>query len=745
MPRQFPIPNSQFPIPNSQFPILISILMIMGFSPIHSQVLTRHLAPDQNTEEIIPFPLDENIPYYMQPEVDFDKVLEQDMANGITIPRFAVKVEQNYTVKDGLWSQLGGMRIWQIGFSASDASSLNFLISDLNLPIKSEMFILSKNGRIIHGPITPDVIFDQVYASDIIESNDAIIVVKCNKDNYNQFSINVNGVCQGIPKPIETRDWQDADSCNYDVNCSVGAGWENERDAVALVIKNGTEWCSGSLVNDECQDLRPFFLTAFHCLDLNEDGELSNSEKDLSNYTFRFKYEASDPKCPGKSTGTQGNWITYSGAVFKAAYFTSDFVLAELNGSIKGQSQITVAGWDNRNITPTSTTIIHHPIGDAKKITLDFDTAQQSTIKGRQCWWLQVDLGATDHVSSGAPYFNQDKRIIAQHYGVNDANLPVCSRANKFGGRFDLSWTGGGTNDTRLSNWLGGSNPPNTTNTIRVPTVNSITSNDFLICTTNKQITLSNAIPGRTVSWSVNNTTLFATTNGAATSGNGIVAILRAASSTSSGSAVLTFTLSQSGCDDIVITQAIWVGLPDFGLIYNDPVCVGDYEWAFLDLYGARAISLGTIDWTFSGVINGTGTLNKARFRGMTPGWGEICIKATNGCGERLKCFSIYVDYCGGGQYSIQPQEKKIVKTSSNQLLHVNPNPFNNTAVIHLSLFNANDENLIKIYDITGKLIVQKHILENNTIIDLSIYPSGIYFIHYRNDNQVLTEKIIKL
>jgi hypothetical protein len=104
-----------------------------------------------------------------------------------------------------------------------------------------------------------------------------------------------------------------------------------------------------------------------------------------------------------------------------------------------------------------------------KKLLLDFDTAQQSTIKGRQCWWLQVDLGATDHVSSGAPYFNQDKRIIAQHYGVNDANLPVCSRANKFGGRFDLSWTGGGTNDTRLSNWLGGSNPPNTTNTIRYP------------------------------------------------------------------------------------------------------------------------------------------------------------------------------------------------------------------------------------------------------------------------------------
>mgnify|MGYP003798809363 CR=1 FL=1 len=78
---------------------------------------------------------------------------------------------------------------------------------------------------------------------------------------------------------------------------------------MALVLKNGDEHCSGSLLNDQCQDLRTYFLTAFHCLDANGDHMLDANEKDLSLYSFRFKYEAGAPTCPGKSTGTQGTWI----------------------------------------------------------------------------------------------------------------------------------------------------------------------------------------------------------------------------------------------------------------------------------------------------------------------------------------------------------------------------------------------------------------------------------------------------
>jgi hypothetical protein len=80
------------------------------------------------------------------------------------------------------------------------------------------------------------------------------------------------------------------------------------------------------------------------------------------------------------------------------------FVLAELNGSIKGQSQITVAGWDNRNITPTSTTIIHHPIGDAK-ITLILTLPNNQQLKEdnvggyKLIWEQQITYLRVHHIS----------------------------------------------------------------------------------------------------------------------------------------------------------------------------------------------------------------------------------------------------------------------------------------------------------------------------------------------------------
>lgn len=160
----------------------------------------------------------------MQPKVDFDKVLEDDRKAGQTIPRFAVRVDQNYTVKDGEWERLGKLTLWHIGFSAPDAASFNFLISDLQLPKKAEMYILSKSGRMIHGPITSEVIYNNTYASDIIESQDVRIVVKCKQEDYQQFSIRIFGVCLGITNALEVRDFGDAEDSNIDVNCPQGAG-----------------------------------------------------------------------------------------------------------------------------------------------------------------------------------------------------------------------------------------------------------------------------------------------------------------------------------------------------------------------------------------------------------------------------------------------------------------------------------------------------------------------------------------
>jgi len=702
-----------------------------------AQVLTRYLSNEQKTEDIIYFPLKEDIPYYMQPKVDFDKVLEEDRKAGQTIPRFAVRVDQNYTVQDGEWERLGklmlwhiGFSLWHIGFSAPDAASLNFLISDLRLPKKAEMYILSKNGRMIHGPITSEVIYNNTYASDVIESQDVRIVVKCKQEDYQQFSIRVFGVCQGIPNALEVRDFGDAEDCNIDVNCPQGAGWEDERDAVALVIENGQLYCSGSLVNDQCQDLKPYFLSAFHCLDINEDDELSLAEKNLSNFVYRFKYEASIPTCPGNSTGTQGTWIVYSGANFRSAYFPTDFALAEFNGAIKNQPNIALAGWDSVQTYTSNSTCISHPSGDAKKISIDND---QNSLDGNfhKVIW---DSGTTEGGSSGSPLFNSQHMVIGQLY----AGTASCFNLNGYDkfGRFDLSWTGGGSDDTRLSNWLGGTNPPNTVNTIRSPSINATggisPSNEFLICTSNKQFLLSNPLPGSNVTWSVSNPGLFATTGGASTSGLGTIATLRAASSSSSGNSILTFIISQAGCADVVITRQIWVGKPDFGLNYIDNICIGDLELASIDLYGSYGTSFGSISWSFSGSITGTGSTATARYRGVSAGWGSICLTAANDCGATTKCYWVYVDDCRYYRNNSTAIESEDNKTNRPIDVLLSPNPVKDNLSVRISSFDKRTESELSIYAINGAIQESFKLEENRIDINMGNYLPGVYLIQFK-------------
>lgn len=717
--------------------LIFLFVIIISLTKINAQVFTRHLSEEQKLEDFINFPIEKEIPYYGQPEINFERVLEEDRRNGNLIHRVAVKVDQNYSVEDGLWSQYGDIMVWQIGFRAPKARSLNFLMKELVLPEGSEMYVLSKAGDIIHGPVIPDVIYDKVYSTDIIESNEVIILIKSDVEQSKLFKITINGVCQGVPRISPLRAWQDAADCNFDVNCAIGNGWQNERDAVAFVLMDGEDHCSGSLINNQCQDMRPFFLTAFHCIDVDLNGQLSAAEQNLNIYTFIFRYESGTPTCPGNSTGNQGVRITYSGAMFRAANAATDFALIELNGTIINQPNIAMAGWNRGNQIPTSTTIIHHPAGDAKKITIDNNLAQQQVWNGANCWFLQTDLGSTEGGSSGSPYFDQNRRIIGQHFGVNQGNLPICDRTNRYGGRFDLSWNGGGINATRLSNWLGGVNPPININTIRSPWINSNNSN--LVCTTNKQFTITNPIPGKTVTWSVNNTWLFATLGGASTSGTGFVSTLRAASANSSGSAVLTFTMTQAGCNPVVVTQQIWVGRP--GVPTTIPsgyptiqIGLGTYLNVHVISAPGAASSAGT--WSATGSLTRTGTNPNSvmQFEATSLGTGNFYVQTSNICGVSTNGGgTVNVTYGGGGG----PLRVQNV-----------PNPTSQSFICYLPegyIDDTSKKYQITVIDGHGKEMFTEEFIGLKKEINAELWSNGMYFTKVNTSNGVLWGKVLIL
>ena len=742
-------------------------IAVCALSATHAagQVYTRILGDGEPLWTYVPFEMDEDVIYYAQPVVDFAAVLADDLRKARPLSRAAVKVAKDYKVKDGVWSQAGDYYVWQIGFSAPTASSLNFHLRDLILPEGAELYVLSRDGRMVHGPVTAAVVYDGVYATDLIEATEVKIVARVPVVAYKKFSIRVAAVNQGIaeqerkafrnPGDLEPRGWGDAEDCQLDVRCPVGAGWEAERDAVVKLIVNGEDHCSGALINDQCQDFRPFVLTAFHCLDvIVDDGVLSTAERDVSLWLFRFNYESLAPTCPGNTAGNEGIYLTYSGAAFRSARAQTDFALLELNGSIMNQPNLAMAGWDRSGIAPNATTVIHHPNGDAKKISFDFDQATAQTIfinnTNVSVWSVQLDLGSTEGGSSGSPYFSQNHRITGQHASVQ-SGFPECDLTPmRRAGRFDLSWTGGGTNDSRLSNWLGGASPPLTMNTLRVPWVSPSNAGGALhyVCSTNKTFTLQNSVAGTTVAWSVTNPNLFAASSGALRSGTGATAVLRAASASTTGSAVLTFTITRN-CNGVTsqstLQRQIWVGRP--GTPVTSPsgqtlVEIGVSEYHTVYLNSAPGADPAAATWSATGAVSKvepSGPGPYGTYEGMYAGTGHWQTTTSNDCGTRVY----------SGQYKV---------VSGSGTCHPCPrvgiqNPVRDVLTLTIAPLDVEDDGSIaggkraptqvEVVDQSGRAILRFDFNGSSTIQDVSMINSGLYFAKVIGDFGEETVKVV--
>jgi len=73
--------------------------------------------------------------------------------------------------------------------------------------------------------------------------------------------------------------------------------------------------------------------------------------------------------------------------------------------------------------------------------------------------------------------------------------------------------------------------------------------------------------------------------------------------------------------------------------------------------------------------------------------------------------------------------------------ISIYPNPTSNNLILE---FSNNKINSIKIFDMTGKQVIEKTEIRQNEMIDLSNFDSGIYNIRIFTDNETLTTKILK-
>lgn len=398
-----------------------------------------------------------NIATVQMPPVDVAALLAEDeieQAQGLPFRfGFPHEVELNLN-NSGTWEILpDGSKLWRLNIYSPGATTINLIYNDFWLPKNSEFFIYNEDKSEVIGAFTHlNNNEDGQFATGLLRGESIILEYHEGKDVEYPGIISISTVVHGY-KNIFSKfvgdDFGSSGSCNINVNCPIGAPWQNEKRAAAMILTaSGSRLCSGSLVNNVRQDLKPYFLTANHCLSGTP-----------STWIIMFNYES--PNCSNINGPLN---YTVQGTSLKASNSASDFALMLLNSAVPDTYQVHYAGWSAVDVPATSGVGIHHPSGDIKKISFSYQPFTHDTWSGtpanshwRVRWNADGSSGVTEPGSSGSPIYDQNHRIVGQLHG-GPSSCTASDKSDLYG-KFSFSWNYGTTPSTRLKDWL---DPDNT-------------------------------------------------------------------------------------------------------------------------------------------------------------------------------------------------------------------------------------------------------------------------------------------
>jgi lysyl endopeptidase len=407
------------------------------------------------------------------PAVDVARLRAQDVERAARdlAPRYAQPVRVDLTPANaGQWEDVDASTVvWRLRVESRGALSLNFGFDRYAMPAGGRMLIYP--AALTRTTATPGAVREFTSADNeahgqlwtpVVTGEEAVIEVvlpRAAKDQLQLHLVQVGHDYVGFHRMArQLRDVEaqgTSGSCNVDVVCPEGNNHREQIRSVAVISTGGSLFCTGSLVNNTAGDGKLLFLTANHC------GIASANAPSLVTY---WNFENATCRVVGSSQngqdgdGTLDDFLT--GSNFRAASSPSDFTLVELDDPAPSAFNLYLSGWDRRSIDFASATGIHHPNVAEKRISHSY-TATTTTsynnpsVPGNgthiHVFWTP-GIGVTEPGSSGSPLFSPEKRVIGQLHGGPSS----CTATDKsdYYGRLSVSWSGGGTSGTRLSNWL---------------------------------------------------------------------------------------------------------------------------------------------------------------------------------------------------------------------------------------------------------------------------------------------------
>ena len=341
--------------------------------------------------------------------------------------------------------QHDGSVVYRCRVVCEGATYLSLTFGTFQLPQGATLFCYDAAGRAVIGSfVGADTLAGGAFYTQALPGGVAYIEYREPREAVGRGVLRLADVTAGYKDLFHTFKGLlgDDGGCSPDVACDAGKDWCRQIHSVACYtvrIGGFTYICTGALINNTKHDRTPYFLSANHC---QENGTVTQ-------WTFYFNYEASE--CEG-TDGPVDHSLTGATILAKRNKDVgSDFLLLRLAQDVPESYDPYWAGWD-LNDDLTVGCCVHHPAGDVKKISIP-KTLALSQGQGGQ--FIRADWdnhGITEGGSSGSPLFNKSGLIVGQLLGGTS------SCTNTFGydlyGRISKSWTGGGTQDTRLKDWL---------------------------------------------------------------------------------------------------------------------------------------------------------------------------------------------------------------------------------------------------------------------------------------------------
>jgi lysyl endopeptidase len=379
----------------------------------------------------------------------------QHAKTGFKISEYAAVVAVNISPEsNGTWSSKSdGSAVWLAGFTSKGASSLSITFNLFELLPGSRIIIYSPDRKYIQGAFTfRNSNKSGILAITEIPGDSLVVELKVSTLGKNYGNLNIGSVSVGYPATGPSENSKDryygwAADCHVDINCINTPEVQLQKYSTCRLIierQSSKIRCSGTLINNTSGDGAPYVLTAGHCV----------SDMYSANRTvFYFDYES--PYCDGPD----GQIKSISGSELMSRSDNLDFALLKLFEKPPIDYNPLYSGWDATGDGFDTCYSIHHPEGDVKKYTDNFDEVQTGDFEQFDSYthWLieKYETGTTENGSSGGALFDSQNRLTGTLTG---GGIECTEYIYDYYQKFANCWNDYLAEDQQLQAWLDPSN-----------------------------------------------------------------------------------------------------------------------------------------------------------------------------------------------------------------------------------------------------------------------------------------------